>query len=59
MSLPGMGGPAPGGNRGGAATTTNTTHRRTEFVILFIWQEPTPSDGLRAGASASPGGVKK
>jgi len=22
-------------------------HTRTEFVILFIWKEPTPSDALR------------
>ena len=22
-------------------------HTRTEFVILFIWKEPTPSDSLR------------
>ena len=29
---------------------------RTEFIILFIWQEPTPSDALRGedGGSASP-----
>jgi len=29
----------------------NTAERkltRTEFIILFIWKEPTPSDGLRA-----------
>jgi len=29
--------------------TPQIGHVRTEFVILFIWQEPTPSDGLRTG----------
>jgi hypothetical protein len=34
-------------------------HTRTEFVILFIWKEPTPSDALRgmagpAGAAPAP-----
>jgi hypothetical protein len=36
--------------------------QRTEFVILFIWQEPTPSDALRGFAdSAAPntGGTPK
>ena len=34
---------------GGAATEAKTTeprHKRTEFVILFIWREPAPSDDL-------------
>jgi type IV pilus assembly protein PilM len=45
------GGPAPAGGAAGAATGTNTFgHVRTEFVILFIWKEATPSDALRAGA---------
>jgi type IV pilus assembly protein PilM len=28
-------------------------HQRTEFVILFIWREPTPSDALREGDSST------
>lgn len=46
---------------GGAASTATTTgaksnHTRTEFVILFIWKEPTPSDAMRApvGEGADP-----
>jgi hypothetical protein len=42
------------------------THARTEFVILFIWYEPTPSDALRGmgeapagkGAPKGPAGFK-
>ena len=39
-------------DRGAAATTPGTTPKggemmRTEFVIVFIWREPTPSDELR------------
>jgi type IV pilus assembly protein PilM len=41
-----------------ATTTTPTTsspqHKRTEFAILFIWREPTPSDSLRG--TETPGG---
>lgn len=34
------------------------SHDRTEFVILFIWQEPTPSDALRGeDGGATPGGA--
>ena len=29
---------------------------RTEFVIFFIWREPTPSDALMGGDAAVPGG---
>ena len=57
----GMGG-GPGGGPGetmpmtgpgGTASTATTTgaksnHTRTEFVIFFIWKEPTPSDAMRA-----------
>ena len=35
--------PAPG-NSGG--TLAKNAHPRTEFVIMFFWQEPTPSDQL-------------
>jgi type IV pilus assembly protein PilM len=27
-------------------------HHRTEFIILFVWREWTPSDALRSGGSA-------
>ncbi len=27
---------------------------RTEFVIVFIWKEPTPSDKLRGLAASTP-----
>ena len=60
----GMMGGGPGENPigpGGAASTATTTgaksnHTRTEFVILFIWKEPTPSDAMRApvGEGADP-----
>lgn len=29
--------------------------KRTEFVILFVWKEPTPSDTLRGALAASSG----
>jgi hypothetical protein len=37
-------------------------HQRTEFIILFIWQEPTPSDALRgiddtSGTGGAAGGA--
>ncbi len=38
------------GLRGDLMSTPDTKqiqHERTEFVILFIWREPTPSDALR------------
>ncbi len=31
-----------------------TLHRRTEFVILFFWREPTPSDIMRGQTDAPP-----
>ncbi|MFO0845349.1 MAG: type IV pilus assembly protein PilM [Gemmataceae bacterium] len=35
---------------------TKAGHTRTEFIILFIWNEPTPSDALRGveGATTTP-----
>jgi hypothetical protein len=47
------GGAAPMAGAGGSGAGTTVTpakpgaHTRTEFVILFIWKEPTPSDALR------------
>jgi len=42
----GPGGLVPGG--GNAPAGPQLGHVRTEFVIFFIWNEPTPSDGLRS-----------
>ena len=45
-----------GTNTGGTTTPAAPTKggaMRTEFVILFIWQEPTPSDALRGEAGAT------
>ena len=36
--------------------TTETPHRRTEFVILFIWREPSPSEELLPKKKAPEGG---
>jgi hypothetical protein len=48
---------APGatGATGGAAPASDgkALHTRTEFVILFVWIEPTPSDALRGTGDAA------
>jgi hypothetical protein len=51
--LGGLGGDQGEGG-GAAAPTVNTPtkaaegqHTRTDFIILLMWQEPTPSDELR------------
>jgi type IV pilus assembly protein PilM len=50
----GGGGPAPGPVPGGFTPAAPSTpalgegqHDRTDFIVLFFWQEPTPSDQLR------------
>jgi hypothetical protein len=53
------GGPGGIGGEGLATMSPDTKlipHERTEFVILFVWREPTPSDALRGieGDSGSP-----
>jgi type IV pilus assembly protein PilM len=56
--VPGMIGGGPGmigGGPGTGATKGTAKHSRTEFVILFIWKEPTPSDALRGGLEPPPG----
>jgi type IV pilus assembly protein PilM len=55
--IPGPGGPGgPGGTVPKVANPGN--HTRTEFVILLIWQEPTPSDTLRGTEGEGiPGGA--
>jgi hypothetical protein len=41
-------GPAPLRPTGPAAPAVGQgQHLRTDFTVLFIWQEPTPSDELR------------
>jgi type IV pilus assembly protein PilM len=69
---PGAGSPYPGGSRPPAGSGTPTTQpgegasgaagnsksKRTEFVVIFVWQEPTPSDKFinreEGGAPAAP-----
>jgi hypothetical protein len=40
--------PPPGEANRGTTTAGTGVQKRTEFVILFIWREPTPSDALRS-----------
>jgi type IV pilus assembly protein PilM len=52
----GFSGSSSGGASAPAAITLGEgQHTRTDFVILFLWQEPTPSDVLRQLGTASPG----
>jgi type IV pilus assembly protein PilM len=44
-AIGGMGGP-PGGPAGGAAAASSRARNRYEFVVIFVWREPTPSDKL-------------
>jgi hypothetical protein len=41
---------------GGSAPQSGSLHTRTEFVLLFVWKEPTPSDALRGDTGAPPAG---
>ena len=56
---PGTGGdrdntPGRGANPTPAADTAKPfQHNRTEFIILFVWREETPSDGLRGIADSA------
>jgi type IV pilus assembly protein PilM len=66
-AVPGRGGAQTEGGKpltseqvgGGAARTSgdkaNPRHRRTEFVILFIWREPSPSEELLTKKQAPEG----
>ena len=58
-AMPGMGG-MPGmagmGGMPGSSAGQTSSDRRTEFVVFFVWREPTPSDGLRHMLDASGGG---
>ena len=55
---PGMPGAGPAGGTQPAAPAANAEGgpQRTEFVILFVWKEPTFSDGLR-GQTVAVGGA--
>ncbi len=53
--MPAMPGMMPGGKAPGEAGPEGAKQDRTEFVILFIWKEPTFSDGLRGLSAASSG----
>jgi len=73
LNVPGTGVPGTlSGNRGGSPSTTTPadpqkakkgSHTRTEFVVLFIWREPRPSDRLLpkipAGEQGATGGTGK
>jgi type IV pilus assembly protein PilM len=52
-----MTGPAGATQPNTPAATPEGGPLRTEFVILFIWKEPIPSDGLRGQALAAGGGT--
>ncbi len=42
------------GNQPGRTTASSSNgHQRTEFVVLFIWKELTPSDALRGETDAA------
>lgn len=46
-----------GGVGGSSGDTRKPLHTRTEFIVLFIWREPTPSDALMRDGPASDGGA--
>jgi len=50
---PGTGPGVPGTGPGGATPVTSSKHQRTEFIILFVWYEPTPSDAQRGPAGGT------
>ena len=50
---PAAGGPAPTAPLPPGATAAKP---RTEFIVMFFWREPTPSDQLmNLGGAAAPG----
>lgn len=54
----GPGGPGIPGGTGVPSTATPVQHTRTEFVVVLIWREPLPSDGLRCPEGEGlPGGL--
>lgn len=44
--IPGFGGPTGGTNTAGSRPKSQ---QLTEFIVYFIWREPTPTDALTAG----------
>ena len=72
MMMPGMNRPGSGGaamptpdnpdGSGGTSTDPNAKPKkvyltRTEFIILFLWKEPTPSDTLLSPQEDLSGGM--
>jgi type IV pilus assembly protein PilM len=62
---PGGGGSSPGstppggmgvGESGSSEAAKRGNHDRTEFIVLFIWREPTPSDALMKPVEETPAG---
>jgi type IV pilus assembly protein PilM len=51
----------PSGSSSGnpASKGAEKLHHRTEFIVLFIWKEPTPSDDLRDMGSAPGASLKR
>lgn len=49
---PGFSGPGGSSGPGSSGSASKSPHERTEFVVFFIWKEPTPSDSMRASAGA-------
>ncbi len=39
--------PSGGSTTGDTENTKQVEHQRTEFIIVFVWREPTPSAPLR------------
>jgi hypothetical protein len=45
--------PPPGAGQAGGNADKENGPQRTEFIILFVWKEPTPSDDLRGQTAAA------
>lgn len=54
-SSPYPGGKPPGGESGGTSSGTATGPKRTEFVLIFLWDEWTPSDKFISKAGEEDG----
>ncbi len=52
----GPGGPMDMGPGGGGTAIPSSKHQRTEFIILFVWYEPTPSEATSGATDASGAG---
>ena len=52
---PGSGVGTGEGEAGRERSRSADLHMRTEFIVLLVWKEPTPSDNLRTSASGTAG----